>query len=1125
MLTHTRTHAKILTRPIKTHPVGSPERNPMFFERRVYQGSSGNVYPVPFIDKVHDTPVDIPHKIALLENEYIRLEMLPEIGGRIFLGQDKTNHDYDFFYRQPTIKPALVGLAGPWISGGVEFNWPQHHRPGTFLPADIFIEREPDGARTIWMSEHDPMNRLKGMHGVRLRPGSALIELRARLYNRTPLTQTFLWWANVAARVHDHYQSFFPDDVTYVADHAVRAMTTFPLALTPYYGVRYQDRAATGANDLTWYKNIPVPTSYMVCQTNHDFFGGYDHDAQGGFVHIADRHISPGKKQWTWGNHPFGHAWDRELTDGGGPYIELMAGVYTDNQPDFSYLAPYETKTFSQYWWPLQKTGPIQNATERAALRLVVAPDGRIDLAAAAPAPLSARITLRKNNRILHDEHITLRPGHPWKNNTHTLRSANPSTLELTLDDPDGNRILDYRPADRSTIHRTRELATEPPQPPDIESNDTLYLTGEHLEQYRHCTRAPEPYWEEALRRDPGDARCHTALGRRLLKRGLLAPAAAHFEQAIARLTARHPNPVTGEAHYHLALALRHQNRRAEARPHFAKAAWNYEWRSAANYELATLACHDHQWQRALAHATESLATNADNNKARVLKTLIHRRLGHPRQADAELRALLATDPLDHWANHEHARAKNNPKKFLHLTRNDAQTILDIAYDYADAAFYTEALELLDLHENNPITPVAVPNPMQRSQSIRYARAWLLAQKGGAAVAAAARALAAARAQSHDYFFPSRLHEQVVLEWSLAQPPAPGADPLASYALGNYYYNLKRHDDAITAWERCVAQSTAACATAHRNLGIAYWNNRADGPAALAAYKKALALAPDDPRLVYEYDQLRKKLNHPLADRLAWLEAPARLPLVNERDDTSVELASLYNLTNQPGKAHTLLLSRRFHPWEGGEGKVLREYTRACILLGRAALRGGHADIALLQFQQAMDTPETLGEAYHLHQAKADVNYWLARAHRALGHDAEAARCFQMSAGEKGDFTEMAATEHSPLSYYRGLSLRELNRPAEAAALFAEMKTYATARLAAPAKIDYFATSLPDILVFDEDLQARKNAESRLLLALAAKGLGKTNEARAHLAQVFSFTNADAHAVDLKNETRDQHEN
>jgi hypothetical protein len=132
------------------------------------------------------------------------------------------------------IKPALVGLAGPWISGGVEFNWPQHHRPATFLPVEVAIERDEDGSVTVWCSDHDPISRMKGMHGICLRPGCAYLELKVRLSNRTWDTQTFLWWANLATRVHEHYQSFFPHDVRYVADHAKRAVTEFPHSLGVY---------------------------------------------------------------------------------------------------------------------------------------------------------------------------------------------------------------------------------------------------------------------------------------------------------------------------------------------------------------------------------------------------------------------------------------------------------------------------------------------------------------------------------------------------------------------------------------------------------------------------------------------------------------------------------------------------------------------------------------------------------------------------------------------------------------------------------------------------------------------------------------------------------------------------
>jgi tetratricopeptide (TPR) repeat protein len=1094
---------------LPTYPVGIPEKNPVFFEKRVYQGSCGKVYPVPFIDKVYDDAQPVTYRSVRLENEYVRLVLLPEIGGRIFIGQDKTNANYDFFYRQDVIKPALVGLAGPWISGGVEFNWPQHHRPGTFLPADVFIEEEADGARTVWHSEHDPLNRLKGMHGFRLRPGSSLIEMRVRLFNRTPLTQTFLWWANIAARVHDQYQSFFPPDVHYVADHAVRAQSSFPIANNPYYGVRYQDRP--GANDLSWYKNIPVPTSYMVCETAHEFFGGYDYAAKGGFIHVANRHIAPGKKQWTWGNHAFGHAWDRELTDTGGPYIELMAGAFTDNQPDFSYLAPSETKTFSQFFWPIQQTGPVQASNERAALRLVVGEERRIDLGVLVSAPLEgARLILSERGRPLLDVRADLKPGQPFRRDDLRLSGDQAEGLTLQLFDAQSAEVVAYQPVTIDTTARHRTVATEPPEPA-VATPDELFFIGEHLEQYRHPTRHPETYWNEMLRRDPGDARAHLGLGRRLLRSGQLAPAATHLEKSIARLTSRHPNPVTGEAHYHLGLVRRWQDNFTAAYDLFYKAVWTYEWRAAAYYELAMLDCRRGNFASALAHLELSLDTNRQNNKAHVLKAAALRHLGRAAEARAVLATLLAIDPLDHWARTEEAAHLGDFTTALTLSRNDAQTAFDIAFDYADAGLHPEAIAVLEGHAAHPVTPAAVPNPLGRTQSVAYALAWLDAHRGATASTVGTR-LAAARAQSPDYFFPSRLHEGFLLEWAVAQP---GADPLALYALGNYFFDLKRHVDAIAAWEKSLAAG-ARFPTVHRNLGIGYWNIRHDGVRARAAYQQALALDPNDARLVSEFDQLCKKLNETPAARLAFLEA--HRALVAQRDDATVELATLYNLLDRPADALAVLTARRFHPWEGGEGSVLRQYTTARLRLGQQALAAGNGQIAHDHFAGAMDAPENLGEAYHLLQAKADVNYWIGRALRALGREADAVEAFEASAAESGDFAEMAVTTHSALSYYRGLSLRELGRGAEAKIFYTDLREFANSRLGQKASIDYFATSLPNILVFEEDLQARRDADTQLLLALAAHGAGDPSSARIALQKTLGFSCADQRAVDLMRE-------
>jgi tetratricopeptide (TPR) repeat protein len=1064
---------------LPTYKTGKPEINPVFFEKRVYQGSSGKVYPLPFIDKVNDHREEVSYDSAILENEFVRLVMLPEIGGRIFEAQDKTNDNYNFFYQQKVIKPALVGLAGPWISGGLELNWPQHHRPGTFLPTDVFIEEESDGSRTVWMSEHDPMYRLKGMHGIRLRPDSALIELRGRLFNRTPLTQSFLWWANLAVRTHKDYRSFFPPDVHYVADHAVRAMSSFPLAENHYYGIPYHERP--GRNDLRAYKNIPVPTSYMVCDTQFDFFGGYDFKAEGGFVHVANRHIAPGKKQWTWGNEEFGWAWDRELTDEGGPYLELMGGLYTDNQPDFSYLLPYETKTFSQYWWSYKKLGPVQNANKDFALKLQPSQDNKLELGVASSRVFNnLTISLKKGSELQSFEDVKVSPSDPWINHSIEIRSGEENSMVLTVSDKSGKVLLSYHHRELD-LERKRKLAVEPRQPEDIQSANELELIGEHLELYRHPTRYPEPYWEEAIRKDPDSYKSHIALGRVKLKNGLFESSENHFKKAMAIMTKYHPNPASGEAHYFCGLALFFSGRPEEAYACFYKATWNYEWRAQSYYHLALIDSQQSAYETALEHLEASLDTNRQNNKAIILKSIILRHQSKPELAKRCLDELFEKDPLDQWANYERALHTGDFSGFLSSSRNDAQTLMDIAFDYAEAGFYGEAISLLELHHQEPVPESAVPNPMKTSTMTLFILAWLY-EKTGESVKSE-DILKSSQHASYDYLFPSRIYEQLVLEWVMQKP---GFNSAAAYGLGNYYFNLKRHQEAITVWEQ-AAEKQCQYATLHRNLGIAFWNIGRNGAKARQAFKQAIAFSPDDIRIRYEYDQLRKKLYDNPEERLeSLLKIKDR---ITERDDFSVELAALYISCKQAQNAIKTLEGRNFHPWEGGEGKVLKQYTDACLALGQEALQAGDAEKALGFFNKSLNTPDNLGEKYHPLQAVAHINYWKGMASKALGNKEEANKYFTASIREEGDFIDMSVSAFSELTFYKALSLQELGRKKEARQLLQQLKSFGEAKLKEEAQIDYFATSLPLLLVFEDDLQKRNQQEAKHLISLAEKGL------------------------------------
>jgi tetratricopeptide (TPR) repeat protein len=1074
----------------------APDPNPMFLEKRVYQGSSGDVYPLPLIDRIASDPVLKSWKAVHLENSYVRLMVLPEIGGRIHVGLDKIN-GYDFFYRQNVIKPALVGLAGPWISGGVEFNWPQHHRPATFMPVETEIERHQDGSVTVWCSDYDRASGMKGMHGVCLHPHSSVVELKARLYNGTESTQTFLWWANVAARVNEGYQSFFPPDVQHVADHARRAISTFPLAHGSYYGVNYAERAAHGvppdqlppeckpggypANDLSRYANIPVPTSYMVVQTQGDFFGGFDHSAQAGFVHVANHHIAPGKKQWTWGNHEFGYAWDRSLTNDDGPYVELMAGVYTDNQPDFSFLAPGETKAFSQYWYPLRNCGVPLAANLDAAMRLD-ASQGTANIAICFTRDIpDALILLKHGADILKEweQDVSIESG--FAASVHLPAGCNPQDLVLELTTEAGKTLsCNLAPLPQTPAPAT---AVEPAMPQEIATLDELYLTGVHLQQYRHATRSPEPYWREALRRDPGDARCNHALATLHLNRCEYSLAETHLRTAIERTTRLNANPQDTEIFYTLGLVLRRLNRLDDAYAAFYKATWSASWRAPAYHALAEIDAFRGDLETSATHLELSLRTNTDNLNARNLWASLLRRMANDHAANDVLAQTSDLDRLDLWSRYLDCVAL--PENGHHLLA--LGLLMERGGQIEDA---------IDVLKTGAVAPPDGALPLLH---IAIARC---SEKLGDHVQAE-RHMTASLEASPLYCFPSGPDHFDLLQYALALHPESAS--FHAY-LGNLLYHHRRHHEAISAWETSTKLDPSN-AQVWRNLGIAHFNVHQDGQAARHAFDLAIAAGPQDARLLYESDQLHKRWKTSPQVRLEHLQG--KRALVDTRDDLTVELATLLNQLQQPAAALDLLLSRQFQPWEGGEGLVLAQFTTAHLSLARNELEQNRPDAAIDHLQQALTPPSSLGEARHLLANCSDIYFWLGRAHAANGDLAAAETMFDRSASQFGDFRSMTVQPFSEMTFWSGLSLQALGRRDESTALFEDMRAYACDLENQKASIDYFATSLPTLLLFEEDPDLRQQACARLLHALASLGLGDTAEDHA---LVTSLLGSDLHA-------------
>ncbi|ANX02134.1 hypothetical protein CSTERLE_11425 [Thermoclostridium stercorarium subsp. leptospartum DSM 9219] len=1062
---------------IPTYGTGEPEKVPMFLEKRVYQGSSGKVYPYPVIEKICDEKKDKEYTAVFLENEYLKVMVLPELGGRIQRAYDKTN-GFDFVYHNRVIKPALVGLLGPWISGGIEFNWPQHHRPTTFLPVDFILFDNEDGSKSVLLHDVDQMYGTKAIVKITLYPGKAYIEITGQLYNRTHLPQTFLWWANPAFPANENTQSIFPPDVHAVMDHGKRDVSRFPVATGIYYKKDYSEGV-----DISRYKNIPVPTSFMAEKSKYDFIGGYDHGKKAGILHVADHHISPGKKQWTWGCGDFGKAWERNLTDEDGPYIELMTGVYTDNQPDFSWLKPFEEKTFRQYFMPYKEIGQVKNATAEAAINLSCN-DEEIFIAAYATGVYeNAEVVLTYGLSEIFRENVKLSPVDVYKRILKKkelgLGKAEDEKLKLRVF-ADGKCLVEYQP-EPEEIQKMPEPAKAAKDPTEIMTNEELYLTGLHIEQYRHATYLPDPYYLEGLKRDPGDIRINNAYGLLLMRRGDFANAEKHFRTALKRLTERNPNPYNSESYYLLGLVLLYQGRDEEAYDAFYKATWSNEQQEMSYYFLAAIDAKKGNFTKALEHVERGLVKNSHNIKARGLKAYILRKLGRINECKALIEENLRLDPFDFVSGNEKVIINGNSAELRvelnRRMRNFHENYLMTARDYAEFGAYEEAVALL-----NECTG---KYPMLKYYEAYYRHLT------GESDDNVRELINEAESRPTDYCFPNKPEDIAVLRFAIDF----GNGVRAKYYLGNLYYDKLQWQKAVLLWEE-AAEAEPDFYIIHRNLAVAYYNKLKARDKAKAEMEKAFRLNPRDERVFMELDQLYKKLGMSFEERLKNYEAHKEL--IERRDDLYTEYVTLLNMCGYYEKAYECIMGHRFHPWEGGEGKIATQYKLSLLEMAAKAKAEGHFCDAERLLRQALVYPENLGEGKLEGTKDNHIYYNLGLVLEALGKIQEAKECYERAT--EGNYEPKGIMYYydqpADMILYQGLAYQKLGRIAEAKSRFYRLIDYGEQHLDDEVKIDYFAVSLPDFGIFEEDYTIRNRAHCFYLMALGNIGLGNFEKAK-----------------------------
>lgn len=1077
---------------IPTYGVGKPEKNPVFLEKRVYQGSCGSVYPHPVIEKIYDNKEDKVYNACFIENKYLKIMILPELGGRVQMAFDKVKQRHFVYYNQ-VIKPALVGLTGPWISGGIEFNWPQHHRPSTFQPVDYCIEENPDGSKTVWCSEVERMFHTKGMAGFTLYPENAYLEIKVKLYNRTSFPQTFLWWANPAVKVNDEYQSVFPPDVNAVFDHGKRDVSSFPIATGTYYKVDY-----SAGVDISRYKNIPVPTSYMAIQSKYDFVGGYEHDSRCGLLHVANHHISPGKKQWTWGNGDFGKAWDRNLTDEDGPYVELMTGVFTDNQPDFSWLMPFEERSFEQYFMPYSELGLVKNATKDALVNLEIEEGSAIIKLYTTAYHKNAEVILTSPSKIFLQKKISISPEVPFIEKVQIDKCICSSDIEVKLIAENESVLISWKkqaPEDKPIP----EPAKPAKEVTDIISIEQLYLTGLHIEQYRHATYLSTDYYMEALNREPGDMRNNNAMGLWFMRRGQFAKAEPFFRTAINTLVELNPNPYDGELYFNLGYCLKMQNKLDEANDSFFKSVWNSAWQDAGYLSLAQIAAAQGRFDDASELTEKSLIKNWHNHKTRHLRTAILRIKGETAEAIKLAEDSLKLDKFNIGCLFEEylilselshvTEAEAALKKMKSKINGSVHNFIEYSLDYAAAGLYNDAYKLLSeyLTNENNVYPM-----------VYYLLGYFDSLRGNIENACAKYKMASE--MRPDYCFPNRNEEVLVLQDAIKLNPS---DAKAPYYLGNFLYANQQYDEALACWEQSVSIDDTF-PTVLRNLSLVYYNKKNSPKKALELLKKAFDLDNSDARILMELDQLYKRTRHSSYERLVFLEQ--NLSLVELRDDLCLERITLYNQLGNFQKAKELLTDHKFHPWEGGEGKVTSQYLICQKELAKIALGDGRFYDAIELLEAAKIYPQNLGEGKLYGTQENDIHYYLGCAYAGLGNNSKAKKYFENATD---GFIEPSVTFFyndlkSDILFYIGLAWLKLGNEKMAQNCFIKLINYGKNQIVNKIKIDYFAVSLPDMLIWDDNLDRLNLINCNYLIGLGYLGLCDLFNAEKYLQSVLS---------------------
>jgi tetratricopeptide (TPR) repeat protein len=966
---------------LPTYEITGENRNPVFRS----QYGVAHIYPYTLQDEIASTPRDKEFHTLILENHYLLVTVITDLGGRVYSVYDKIANR-EVFYKNSVVKFSPLAIRGAFFSGGIEFSFPVAHAPTTADPVNWDMRQNDDGSASVIFGGREHISNLRWMVSLTLFPDRCALAQDVQLYNPSPIPGRFHYWTNASLEADDQTEFIYP--LRRARSYEFAGTASWPYARLD---LTQEDPGLPGmegvpmwpANRLQkpvnfrWQKNMLAQVSIFGRNVEWDFFGAWRHSVNHGYAHFANARDVAGMKLWSWGNAPVGIVNQTALTDDGSVYAETQCGAM-ETQLDFDFLQPGEVRSWREWWLPLRGLGGLTCASAEAGARLHLAPkdDERLVSIKLGICPIrtvyGATIRLNIPDKTLLAERADISPELPWQfEAVVNARELAGHPIRLTVTDADGKALLDYT-LDRETSQ------IDPYQPEnkhEPSSAEDFYELGLRHENFDNRLQAKQAY-QRALALAIDHAHASYRYGLMLLRSADFDKAKKYLDNAAAH--------GIDEANFYLGLLSIYIGQIGEAENFFTIVKPASPAYTSARTGLGQIALRRGDWESAIRFFEQACRQSGTPFTPSVMLAVALRRAGREEQAQQELASILRRDPLNHLALREMSLSLGESgrlyrEKLVRLLSDDPQYRIDLACSYIQAGLFEDALAVLNAaHQSRDYAMLSylagyVSYLLGKNEEASH---WF--QLGSKS--------------NPDHVFPSRLEEILALEKALDSAPE---DVHAKYYLANFLYAHERPEESRRLWEESLS-GLPAYDVLLRNLGIVALEHDKDLPKAATLFEKALQLNPKNYDLYLLLYGLYKALRLPQkqADLLAALQR-----LQEPREDVrKLKIALLVDL-GQQDEALEIMTREKFVPLEMDQS-FHNLYAHAWMLKAQALLGQGKTEEAISCFQEALKYPENIGVGQPVTSTRAEILYYLGCAYETLGFYKKALGAWREAASE-----------------------------------------------------------------------------------------------------------------------------